>query len=275
MRGSSSDARIAPVPFSERRAAPLILGTIGVLVTLVVLELISRVGIVPSQYVPPVSDVIRTTFNQLPNSSFWQPIWQTIQSWGIGLAIAAGIGIPLGLAIGSSELLWHALRPTIEFLRPIPSISFIPITILVLGNGLKGNVFLTAFGALWPLLIQTIYGVREIDSVARDTLRSFHIGRLARIRALIFPSALPFIATGMRIASAIALIVTVTSELVIGTPGIGNALELAQNGGNFQLMYAFVLAAGLLGLAIHLLFSRVERRALRSHPSQRARESFS
>jgi len=275
LRGSSSDARIAPVPFSERRAAPLILGTIGVLVTLVVLELISRVGIVPSQYVPPVSDVIRTTFNQLPNSSFWQPIWQTIQSWGIGLAIAAGIGIPLGLAIGSSELLWHALRPTIEFLRPIPSISFIPITILVLGNGLKGNVFLTAFGALWPLLIQTIYGVREIDSVARDTLRSFHIGRLARIRALIFPSALPFIATGMRIASAIALIVTVTSELVIGTPGIGNALELAQNGGNFQLMYAFVLAAGLLGLAIHLLFSRVERRALRSHPSQRARESFS
>jgi ABC-type nitrate/sulfonate/bicarbonate transport system permease component len=275
LRGASVNPPLTRIPLSERSGAPLVFGAIGIAVTLVVLELISRLGIVPSEYVPPVSDVIRTTVNQLPNNSFWHPIWQTIEGWALGLGIAAAVGIPLGLAIGSSQLLWHALRPTIEFLRPIPSISFIPMTILVLGNGLKGNVFLTAFGAVWPLLIQTIYGVREIDPVARDTLRSYHLGRLARIRYLVFPSALPFIATGMRIASAIALIVTVTSELVIGTPGIGNALELAQNGGNFELMYAFVLAAGLLGLAIHLLFSGVERRALRAYPSQRAREAFS
>jgi ABC-type nitrate/sulfonate/bicarbonate transport system permease component len=273
LRGSLLDARVARVPLSERRGAPLVLGTIGVAVTLLVLELASRLGVVPSQYIPPVSDVLRTTFDQLTNNSFWHPIWQTIQGWGIGLGIAAAIGIPLGLAIGSSKVLWHALRPTIEFLRPIPSISLIPITILSLGNGVKGNVFLTAFGALWPLLIQTVYGVREIDPVGRDTLRSFHVGPISRIRFLIFPSTLPFIATGMRIASAIALIVAVTCELVIGTPGIGYSLALAQNGGNYKLMYAFVLAAGLLGLAIHWLFSAVERRALRAYPSQRARES--
>jgi ABC-type nitrate/sulfonate/bicarbonate transport system permease component len=274
IRGAWNDAASARVPLSERRGAPLVLGFIGVLITLVVLDLCSVVGIVPSEYIPPVSKVISTTVGQLANNSFWHPIWLTIQGWGIGLAIATAVAVPLGLAIGSSQVLWHLLRPTIEFLRPIPSISLIPMTILLIGNGLKGNVFLTAFGSVWPLLIQTIYGVREIDPVARDTLRSFHLGPIARVRCLIFPSALPFIATGMRIASAIALIITVTSELVIGTPGIGASLALAQNGGNYNLMYAFVLAAGLLGLAIHLLFTRVEHRALRAYPSQRSREQL-
>jgi ABC-type nitrate/sulfonate/bicarbonate transport system permease component len=270
-RGLAADAA-GPVPLSQRRAAPYLLGLIGVLVTLGVLDLCSVLGVVPSEYIPPVTDIIRTTVEQLPKSSFWQPIWQTVEGWGIGLGIAAGIGIPLGIAVGSSEVLWHLLRPTIEFLRPIPSICLIPMTILVLGNGLKGNVFLTAFGAVWPILIQAIYGVREVDPVARDTLRSFHLRRIAQVRFLIFPTALPFIATGMRIASAIALIVTVTSELVISTPGIGASLELAENGADYRLMYAFVLAAGVLGLAIHVLFTGIERQTLRAHPSSRTRE---
>jgi ABC-type nitrate/sulfonate/bicarbonate transport system permease component len=255
--------------FLDTRSAPIVLGTVGVLVFVGLCEAVIRVGLISSVDVPPPSLVIARLATAVTKGSFWSLTGQTLEGWGYGLAIAIVLGIGLGLLIGSNELLWRACRPTVEFLRPVPSISLIPVTILLYGNGLKGNVILTAFGSIWPILIQSIYGVREVDDVARSTMRSYGVGGWLKVRYLIFPTALPFIATGLRIASAVALIVTVTSELVIGTPGLGSALILAENGGDVKLTYAYVLAIGLLGLILYTAFSMVERRFLRWHPSQR------
>jgi len=259
--------------FLDTRSAPIVLGTLGVLVFIGLGEAVIRVGLISSVDVPPPSEVIGRLATEVLKGSFWSLTAQTLEGWGYGLAIAAVLGIGLGLLIGSNEMLWRACRPTVEFLRPVPSISLIPVTILLYGNGLKGNVILTAFGSIWPILIQAIYGVREVDDVARNTFRSYGIRGWLKVRYLIFPTALPFIATGLRIASAVALIVTVTSELVIGTPGLGSALILAENGGDVKLTYAFVLAIGLLGLILYTAFSVVERRFLRWHPSQRTAAS--
>jgi ABC-type nitrate/sulfonate/bicarbonate transport system permease component len=253
----------------ESRWAPVVLGTAGVIAFIALCEAVIRVGLISSTVVPPPSEVIARLVTEVHTGSFWSLVGQTVEGWGYGLAIAAVLGIGLGLLIGSNELLWRACRPTVEFLRPVPSIALIPVTILLYGNGLKGNVILTAFGSIWPILIQAIYGVREVDDVARNTMRSYGIGGWSRVRNLTFPTALPFIATGLRIASAVALIVTVTSEIVIGTPGLGSALIIAENGGDVKLMYAFVLAIGLLGVVLYMSFGAVERRFLRWHPSQR------
>ena len=121
--------------------------------------------------------------------------------------------------IGSSRLLYRALRGVIEFLRPIPSVALIPLAILIYGTGLQSKVFLAAFASFWQLLVATLYGVQDVDPVATDTARSFGLGRIQRLFRVTLPSAVPYIATGIRIASAVSLILTVTAELVIGSAG--------------------------------------------------------
>jgi ABC-type nitrate/sulfonate/bicarbonate transport system permease component len=166
-------------------------------------------------------------------------------------------------------MVWRALRPSIEFLRPVPGVALIPVAILLWGQSTQSDVALVAFGTTWLMLVQTIYGARATDELTLQTARSFGVGPLGRLRWVLLPSALPYIATGLRICSAAALIVAVTAELVIGTPGIGNLLGEAQRGVQYERMYALVLAAGLLGIAVHLLFASLERYFLKWHESQR------
>jgi ABC-type nitrate/sulfonate/bicarbonate transport system permease component len=105
--------------------------------------------------------------------------------------------------------------------------------------------------------------------VATDTARSFGFSRAQRLLRVTLPSAVPYIATGVRISAAVALILAVTAELVIGSPGLGREINLARQGQDVELMYALILATGLLGVAVNVLFTRVERRVLHWHPSQR------
>ena len=101
-----------------------------------------------------------------------------MRGWALGLAIATVLAVPLGILLGASDFAGRAFRVPIEFLRPIPSAVLIPLLFLTLGPSLKSEVFLAAFGAFWPLLVQTIYGVRDVDPVAIDTARSFGLGKL-------------------------------------------------------------------------------------------------
>jgi ABC-type nitrate/sulfonate/bicarbonate transport system permease component len=158
----------------------------------------------------------------------------------------------------------------IEFLRPIPSVALIPLAILIYGTGLESKVFLAAFASFWQVLVATLYGVQDVDPVATDTARSFGFSRPQRLLRVTLPSAVPYIATGLRIASAVSLILTVTAELVIGAAGLGRSINLARSGGNEELMYALILATGVLGLLLNTIFTRVERRVLHWHPSQRS-----
>jgi ABC-type nitrate/sulfonate/bicarbonate transport system permease component len=131
-------------------------------------------------------------------------------------------------------------------------------------------VFLASFGAFWPLLVQTMYGVRDVDPIAIDTARSFGVGRFERLVRITLPSSMPYIATGLRISSTVSLILAFTAELFMGTPGLGQAMNFAVSYGLNDQLYALALATGFLGLAIHFLTAAAERRLLRWHPSQRA-----
>jgi ABC-type nitrate/sulfonate/bicarbonate transport system permease component len=162
------------------------------------------------------------------------------------------------------------VRLPIEFLRPIPSVALIPLAVLVFGTRFPNKLFLVTFACVWPLLFQAIYGVQDVDPVAVDTARAFGFGRLQRLALVVLPSSASYIATGLRIASSVALILAVTSELVVGVPGLGSAINVAASSGDFALMYALIAVAGLLGLTLNALFARLEGWALRWHPSQRS-----
>jgi ABC-type nitrate/sulfonate/bicarbonate transport system permease component len=247
----------------------LIQKSIAVLGVMALVEAAVRLDVISSQHIPPMTAIIETLLRQAATPSFWAAVYGTLQGWAIGLTLATAIAVPLGMLIGFSELLYRALRPIIEFLRPVPSVALIPLSILVYGPGLAGKVFLVAFAATWPLLVQALYGARDVDPVQLDTARSYRISRSRRVLRVVLPSTIPYIATGLRIASATALILAVTAELLVGSEGLGRTIGQARQGGNIELMYALVVATGLLGWGLNTLFAAIETRALHWHPSHR------
>ena len=214
-----------------------------------------------------------TTFSELwsmmHTHEFWAGFAHTVRGWALGLGIATFLAVPTGILLGSSGFANRAFRVPVEFLRPIPSAALIPLLFLTLGTTLRSEVFLAAFGAFWPLLVQTIYGVRDIDPVAIDTARSFGVGSFERLYRIKLPSAVPYIATGFRISSTVALILAFTAELFMGIPGLGQQVNYALAYDLHEQLYAYALATGFLGVGIHLVSAAVERRALRWHPTQR------
>jgi len=266
----------SPADQGVERAGPGIarVGQIGavllsVAAALAVWELVSRTGLIAERDLPSMSSSFRELWSLVQTTSFWGAFAQTVRGWALGLAVAIALAVPIGILLGSSDFAARALRVPIEFLRPIPSAALIPLLFLTLGTTLRSEVFLAAFGAFWPLLVQTMYGVRDVDPLAIDTARSFGVGRFERLYRIKLPSAVPYIATGVRISSAVSLILAFTAELFMGIPGLGQKVNFAQAYGLNDQLYAYALATGFLGVAIHLVSSAAERRALRWHPSQR------
>lgn len=241
----------------------------GIAAVLVVLELCSRTGVLPRESFPPVSEIYRALIGLLADPGLWIEVGRTMRGWAVGLLLAAVLAVPTGMLLGASRPAFQMSRMVIEFLRPVPSVALIPLAVLVFGVGQDMKVFLVAFACFWPILFQSIYGVQDVDPVARDTARSYGLPPLARFARITLPSAAPYIATGLRISSAIALILALTAELVVGAPGIGRAIAVSQVSGAITQMYALILATGLLGWLLNTLFLSVERRLLRWHPSHR------
>ena len=246
-------------------------GSIGLAVLFSFGELITRLELVDPTYLPPASAVLLATAGLLADAEFLGHVGATLAAWGIGLAAAAAVAVPLGVALGSSWRSYQASTAAIEFLRPIPSVALIPLAILLLGRGLDMKVLLVAYASVWPILLNTIYGVREVDPVARDTGRIFGLGRLAVLWRNSLPAASPFIATGVRVSSAIALIVAISAELIAGgTQGLGVwMLANSQSGVARELLYAGIVVAGLLGLVLNALLAGGEQRLFAWHPRLR------
>jgi ABC-type nitrate/sulfonate/bicarbonate transport system permease component len=275
VRGEVAGGSVVPERDAQPRssgssaAVDFLLPLASVGAALVLWEVISRSGLISQNELPAMSTTMQELWSELQTAAFWKNFGYTVRGWALGLAIATVLAVPLGILLGASEFAGRAFRVPIEFLRPIPSAVLIPLLFLTLGPSLKSEVFLAAFGAFWPLLVQTIYGVRDVDPIAIDTARSFGVGGLERLYRITLPSAMPYIATGLRIASTVALILAFTAELFMGTPGLGQAMNYAQSYGLNDQLYALAIATGFLGLAVHFLMAGVERRVLHWHPSQR------
>ncbi|MGW4466439.1 ABC transporter permease [Micromonospora sp. NPDC004704] len=257
---------------SGRRAGggTTLLGVLGFATFLAVLELVPRSGLVSPDYLPPLSRIAVALTDLLGEPDFWTAAGDTVRGWFLGLAIAVALGIVLGFVIGTVPVLREFTASTIEFLRPIPSVALIPLAVLLFGTDLRSVLLLVVYASFWQVLIQVLYGVQDVDPVAQDTARTFGLGRWARIRYVTWPTALPYLLTGVRLAAAVALILAITAELIIGAPGLGNAIGTAQSGGAVAEMYALVIVTGLLGVAVNVLARLVERWLLAWHPSIRS-----
>ncbi|MFI0512291.1 ABC-type nitrate/sulfonate/bicarbonate transport system permease component [Streptomyces canus] len=245
------------------------LGAAGLAAFLALGEAVPRLGLVKEEYFPPTSRIARAFADELSDGAFWTALGDTLTGWALGLAIAAAAGIVLGVIVSVVPYLREATASTIEFLRPIPSVALIPLAVLLYGSELRSVLLLVVYASFWQVLIQTLYGVQDVDPVADETARSYGLGTWARIRHVLWPTALPYVFTGVRLAAAVALILAITGELVIGAPGLGARIAVAQNSQAVPEMYALIVVTGLLGLVINVGARTVERRALAWHQSVR------
>jgi ABC-type nitrate/sulfonate/bicarbonate transport system permease component len=240
-------------------------GVTGVALALLVWEVLARSGLFAEAALPTAGAVLAEMGRAVAEGSVLVPLGQTLRGWAIGMALVTVIAVPVGVLIGRVEVIHRGLRPIFEFLRPIPGVTFLPLLLLMFGPSTTMKVWMVALAAIWPLLFQTYYGVKAVEPVTIDTARVFQIGPLDRARKLFLPATLPFIATGFRISSAIALIVAVVAELIGGAPGLGERIYSAQTAGAYDTMYAYIGFAGALGVLLNVAIRRVERRLLGWH----------
>jgi len=191
-----------------------------------------------------------------------------------GWCVAIAAGVPLGVLIGRSQYASDFLDPPLQFLRAIPGPALIPVLIILLGTESTMRVTLIAFGSVWPVLLNTIEGVRTIDPVAVDTARVFRLPRAARLRRIILPAAMPKIFGGVRVSLALAVILMVISELVASTNGIGYGIQNAQLMFLLTDMWCGVVLLAVLGSTLNWLFLKFEHRALEWHRGARGRTAI-
>jgi ABC-type nitrate/sulfonate/bicarbonate transport system permease component len=261
----------APTAAPSRTGAtsPVLLGVVGLAGFAALFEVLPRIGVLKAEYFPPTSRIAVAIVAQGGRLDFWIALKDTLITWALGLVISVVAGVVVGVVIGSVPFLRAATASTIEFLRPIPSVALIPLAVVLLGTGRPSTLLLVVYASFWQVLVQVLYGVADIDPVASETARSYRLGRLDRVRYLVWPTTLPYAMTGVRLAASVALILTITGELVIGTPGLGKEISNAYTSGAVPAMYAIVVVTGLIGVVANTVTRTAERVVLAWHPSVR------
>jgi len=258
-----------PKPGGAGATSPVLLGLLGLAGFAALLEVLPRLGILPAEYFPPTSTIANALVDEIGRPAFWTAFGDTLRTWATGLLISVVGGVVLGVVIGAVPFLRAATASTIEFLRPIPSVALIPLAVVLLGTGMDSTLLLVVYASFWQVLVQVLHGVADVDPVAKETAHSYRLGRWARVRYLVWPTTLPYAMTGIRLAASVALILTITGELIIGSPGLGREIAVAQSSGAVPAMYALVVVTGLIGVVANLVTRTAERRVLVWHPSVR------
>lgn len=237
-------------------------GVAGILVACVAWEAIRGIGIVDPRDLPALLDIGVAFFGGFQDPKMLEALVATLFAWVVGLALATIVGAILGLLVGLSPLSELLTRPVFEFIRPIPSVALIPVALIVIGLGTNMEVGLIAFASLWPVLFNVKAAVESTDPRFLECGRILGHPRVGRIWRIIIPNTLPSLATGVRTAAAIALVLAITVEMVTGQAGLGQMLQAQRLSGAAVYMWATVFLTGVIGYLVNVVFLIVERRML-------------
>jgi ABC-type nitrate/sulfonate/bicarbonate transport system permease component len=235
---------------------------IALIVALLALWQISAVFWVASPNWPPLTAVLKALVENLRSGEllaiFGSSLYRMIVGYALGVAAALGVG----LLMASVRVAYLALEPLVELLRPIPIPAIVPPLILLLGIDDALKIFIVGFASFFPVLVNTIGGVRAVDPVAINVARTLRVGRLRTVSRVVLPASLPYVLAGMRISLALALIVTVVAEMIAGSEGIGYYLMTTQYAMRSPDMYAAIVLLAAVGYALNRGSLAVERRLL-------------
>src|SRR3990172_2263626 len=214
-------------------------------------EVLSRAGVLPMDTLSRPSDIVVAGIRGFADGSILLATWQTIEAAFVGFAIATVLGVFFGVILGLSPRLERVVGPSVDALRPIPSVALIPLSLLMFGFGLPMEASVIAFACVWPILLVTIAAVRGIEPRLLEVAQVLELSFAARLRKVILPAAFGRINVGLRISVGIALVVAVTVEIVLNPRGLGYGMITAQQSLRPDLMYAELLWLGLLGWGLN------------------------
>lgn len=224
-----------------------------------------RAEVLDGQLLPPPVDVVQALGEAAGSGDLWAALLSTLRSAVAGLALATVVGVPLGVGIGMSGRLERTTRILLDLGRSFPVIALLPVMILIMGANDQMKVAVVFTGCVFPIIVQALYGARRIEPVIADTVRAYRTPRHLQFLKVVLPSAAPYVATGIRVATAGAVLISVAVEVLSQTAGLGRQITLAQQGGSSAVSLAYVFCAGMLGLLINSALAAAETRLLAWH----------
>lgn len=231
-------------------------------------QFVAESRIVSPVFFPAPSRAFEVLGARFADGSIWPSIGATSLRMLFGWAFASLLGVVVGAAIGSSAMARDFLEPTLEFLRPLPASAVIPVAILFLGLSNEMSISVIAFGAIWPVLLSSVYGFGSLQVRLREVSAALGLNRMEFLRKIAFPAALPDILSGVRVSLAICLILAVVTEMQASLPGLGRDIFLAQRNFRSADLYAGLIILGSIGFIANHVLLQIERRLLKwRHPN--------
>jgi ABC-type nitrate/sulfonate/bicarbonate transport system permease component len=250
---------------------PVVLGAAGIALVIAAWAALSAGEVVDRTSLPAPGAVAGRIVDLLGDGRFRGAVIDTVRAWCVAMMLAGSVAIPLGLVVGHVSWLERPIGFVVDAARSVPSTALIPVAIILWGLGDEMKWALVIYAVFWPMLINSMYGARSVDPMMKSVARSLRWGRFTTMRWVVLPSAAPSIATGVRVAAAIGLIVVLSAELLGASDGIGTEILLYQDANQPDFVYAAIVLIGVLGVVIAGLLVAAERMLVPWAHAQRSR----
>jgi ABC-type nitrate/sulfonate/bicarbonate transport system permease component len=226
-------------------------------------EAVVRLGLISPDALPPLTRVLAAGWDLAASGDLWTSAAISLWRAGAGLALAVVVGAALGIFMAWWPALDRAMSPLVEMLYPMPKSALIPVTVLWLGFGDGSKILLIFLGCMLPVTLGAYNGARSTDQALVWSARSLGASRLAVLRDVVLPSALPELANGVRTALALCFVLMVSAELIVSRAGLGHLIGFLGEGGVYDAMFAVVLMVAFLGFFADRIYQAIVDRALR------------
>lgn len=262
-RGAPSDVAEARPGLARRAAAllrPIATRTIAVIILLVGWELAPRTGIVDPTFLSPFSDVLRALVELAGNGQLAEHVQASLTRSLIGFALAVAFAVPLGVLIGWYKPVSDVLTPLVQLFLNTAALALLPVFVLILGIGETSKIAIVCYACVWPILLNTITAVRNVDPTLLKLAKSLDLSPPRLFGKVILPASVPTIFTGIRLAGAAAIVVVIAAEMVGAKAGLGYLINASQYNFAIPQMYAGIVAISVIGVAFNQLLVAIERR---------------
>lgn len=263
-QGPGEAPQAAPKKSFARRAtltlSKVVIRSVAILLLIVVWELAPRLGLVDPTFLTPFSGVVQALGDLIGNGQLATNIEASLTRSLSGFALAVVVAIPVGVLIGWYKTVSDVLTPLVQLFLNTAALALLPVFVLVLGIGEESKIAIVTYAALWPILLNTISGVRNVDPTLLKLAKSLDLPPLQLFGKVILPGAIPSIFTGLRLAGASAIVVVIAAEMVGAKAGLGYLINDSQY--NFQIpnMYAGIVTIAVIGVAFNQLLTFIEHR---------------
>jgi len=230
-----------------------------VVVWLILWELFSRIGLISRLFFPPPSNIIQTLFQMIADGKIWPHLFATIQRLALGVFLGGLSGLILGLAMGWSPRLRTVVDPIIAAIHPIPKLAIFPLIMILFGIGEASKVVAIAIACFFPMLINSMAGVRSLNPVYFEVSKNYGASKWKTFTRIVFPGSLPLILTGARLAVNMAMVIAIAVELLAAQEGLGVIIWYSWQTMRIENLYASLIVIAILGIGLTFLLQRLSR----------------